>query len=93
VAFDLDAIVGDADVMVMHTQHGAAWQADDRVTAPLLAALHRFEQVGVGLVGQFQVDRQRRVEVGQGFAGQRDTVVAGSGQAQEFFADHEVPRG
>ena len=93
VAFDLDAVVGHADVMVMNPQHGAARQADDRVTAPLLAALHRFQQVGVGLVGQFQVDRQRRVEVGQGFAGKRDAVVAGSGQTQEFFADHGVPRG
>ncbi len=93
VAFGLDAINGDADVMVVNPQHGAARQADDRVTAPFLAALHRFEQVGVGLVGQFQVDRQRRVEVGQGFAGQRNAVVAVSGQAQEFFADHKVPRG
>lgn len=67
VAFDLDAIMGDADVMVMHPQDRAARQADDRVTAPLFAALHRFQQIGIGLVGQFQVDRQRRIEVGQGF--------------------------
>ena len=93
MAFGLDAIDGDADVMVMNPQHGAARQADDRITAPFLAALHRFEQVGVGLVGQFQVDRQRRVEVGQGFAGQRDAVIAVSGQTQEFFAIHKVPRG
>ncbi len=80
-------------MVAMHTHHGARWQADHRVTAPLLAALHRFEQVRVGLVSQFQVDRQRRVEVGQGFTGQGNTVVAGSGQAQEFFAVHEWSRG
>lgn len=93
VAFDLDAVMGDADVIVMHPQDRAARQADDRVTAPLFTALHRFQQVGIGLVGQLQVDRQRRIEVGQGFPGHGDTVVAGSGQTQEFFADHEVPRG
>ena len=89
VAFHFHAILQDADVVAMHTHHRARRQADHRVTAPLLAALHRFEQVRVGLVSQFQVDRQRRVEVGQGFAGQRNAVVAGSGQAQEFFAVHE----
>ncbi|MNH04865.1 hypothetical protein D3C79_641710 [compost metagenome] len=89
LAFHLHAILQDADVVAVHTHHGARRQADHRVTAPLLAALHRFEQVRVGLVGQFQVDRQRRVEVGQGFAGQGNAVVAGSGQAQEFFAGHE----
>lgn len=93
VAFDLDAIMANAHMMVMYPQHRAARQADDRVTAPLLAALDRLEQVGVGLVGQFQVDRQRGVEVGQGFTGQGDTVIAGSGQTQEFFAGHDMPRG
>lgn len=89
VAFNLDAILQDADVVAVHTHHGARRQADHRVTAPFLATLHRLEQVRVGLVSQFQVDRQRRVEVGQGFAGQGNAVVAGSGQAQEFFAVHE----
>ena len=88
-AFHLDAILEDADMVAMHTHHRTRWQADHRVTAPLLAALHRFEQVRVGPVSQFQVDRQRRVEVGQGFTGQGNTVVAGSSQAQEFFVVHE----
>uniref|UniRef100_A0A1I8APT7 GNAT family N-acetyltransferase n=1 Tax=Steinernema glaseri TaxID=37863 RepID=A0A1I8APT7_9BILA len=42
--FDLDTVMGDAHLMVMYAQHGATWQADDRITPPLLAALHRFEQ-------------------------------------------------
>lgn len=90
VGFDFDSVVGHADVVIMHPQHSAARQADDRITAPLFPALHRFEQVGVRLVGQFQIDRQRRIEVGQGFAGQGNAVIAGSGQTQEFFADHGV---
>ncbi|MNN31443.1 hypothetical protein D3C81_1451310 [compost metagenome] len=89
VAFNLDAILQDTHVVAMHAHHRTRWQADHRVTPPLLAALYRLEQIGVGLVGQFQVDRQWRVEVGQGFTGQGDAVVAGSGQAQEFFAGHE----
>ncbi len=92
-AFDLDAIMGHADVMTMHAHHGAARQADDRITPPLLAALHRLQQIGVGLIGKLEVDRQRRVEVGQGFAGKRDAVVAFGGQTQEFFTVHEQPRG
>ncbi|MNJ30402.1 hypothetical protein D3C77_250000 [compost metagenome] len=89
VALDLNAVVTDPHLMVIHTQHGAARQANNRIAPPLLAALHRLEQVGIGLVGQFQVDRQRRVEVSQGLAGQGNAVVAFSGQAQEFFAGHD----
>ena len=62
----LDAISGDADAVAPHAQHGAAWQADDRI-APHFAALNGFEQIGVRRIGQFQVQRQRRVEVGKGF--------------------------
>jgi hypothetical protein len=65
-----------------------AGQADDRVTAKALAALHRFEQVGVGAVGQLQVDRQRRVEIGEGFERHRDAVVAFGGQAIEIGFGH-----
>ena len=36
------------------------------VAPEALAALHRFEQVGVGLVGQLQVDGERGVEIGKG---------------------------
>jgi len=91
--FNLDTVMGHADLVIMHPQHRAAWQANDRITPPLFAALHRLQQIGVGLIGQLQVDRQRCVEISQGFACKGDTVVAGSGQTQEFFADHEVPRG
>ena len=79
VTLDLDAVGGDHHLMTVHTQHGARRQTNDRVPAPFLAALHRFKQVGVGRIGQFQVDRQRRVEVGDGFAGKRNAVVAFSG--------------
>ena len=54
-------------------------QADDGIAAPGLAALHRFEQVGMRTVGQFQVNRQRRVQVGQHLAHHGDAVMAGGG--------------
>ncbi|MDT4829051.1 hypothetical protein FQZ97_624610 [compost metagenome] len=88
----LDAVDLDARRVAVDPQHGAAGQADDRVAAPLLAALHGFEQVGVGTVGQLQVDGQRGVEIGEGFAGERNAVVAFCGQPLEFFASHDRPR-
>ncbi len=93
VALGFHAVDAHPRLVAVDAQHRARRQADDRVAAPFLAALHRFEQVGVGRVGQLQVDRQRGVEVGEGFAGERDAVVAGSGQTQEFFTGHDQPRG
>ena len=84
----LDAIGSHADAVVLHAQHGAAWQADDRIAPPLLAALNGFEQIGVRRIGQFQVQRQRRVEVGKGFERQGMRLYGLGGQTQEFFAGH-----
>lgn len=90
-ALGFHAIDADPHLMVVDPQHRAARQADDRIAPPFLAALHRLQQVGVRRVGQLQVDRQRRVEVGKGLEGQRDAVVAIGGQPQEFFAIHDQP--
>ena len=65
--------------------HAPRRQADDRVAAEALAALDRFEQVGVRAVGELQVDRQRRVEVGQHLAHHRDAGVAVSGVLLELL--------
>jgi hypothetical protein len=48
--------------------HAPRRQADDRVTTKALAAFDGFKQVGIGAVGELQIDRQRRVQVGQHFA-------------------------
>jgi hypothetical protein len=67
-------------------------QADDRVAPPGLTALHRFEQVGVRAVGELEVDRQRRVEVGQHLAHHRDARVAFGGEAVELLGgNHRAP--
>jgi hypothetical protein len=76
------ASLGDAvaaehhDRALDHRDARAGSQADEGIAAEALAALHRFEQVGVGVVGQLEVDRQRRVEVGEGFERHRDAVIA-----------------
>ena len=87
------AIVATLDQAVAGEQQRAALvhfdtrvgrQADHRIATKALAALHRFEQVGVGLVGQLQVNGQRGVEIGKGLEGNRDTVIALRGKRIEF---------
>src|SRR5690606_26715925 len=61
-------------------------QADDGVPAPGLPALDRLEKVGVWPVGELEVDRQGRIQVGVHLADQRDAVVALGRQGGEFSA-------
>ena len=50
-------------------------QADERISAPLLAALHGLEQEGVSRVaGDLGKDGERRVQIGDDGAGHRDQV-------------------
>ena len=74
------AVGGDGDPVTRHRQHGAAGQPDDRVTAPPLAALGGFQQVGVGPPGDLQVDGQGGVEVGERFEYNGNPVVSLGGQ-------------
>jgi hypothetical protein len=76
-------VLADLELVAAQRVHAPARQADDRIAAPVLAALDRLEQVGVGAVGQLQVHRQRRVEVGQHLARHRNAVVALGGEAFE----------
>jgi len=45
----------DADPFPAHREPRVAGHADDRVAPPFLSALHRFEQIGVRLIGQFEI--------------------------------------
>ncbi|MNJ65049.1 hypothetical protein D3C77_610410 [compost metagenome] len=76
------------NLVAVHAQHGAAVQTDDGVTPPFLTALHGFEQVGMWLVGQLEVEGKRGIEISQRLERQRDAVIAVGGQTQEFFAGH-----
>ena len=49
-------VVGDdGDLVTAYAEYRARRQADDGVTPPLLAALHRLEQVGVWRISQLEV--------------------------------------
>ena len=69
---------------------GARGQADEGVAAEALAADDRFQQEALRLpAGELEVQRQRRLEVGEGLEDHRDAVEALAGQALEFeFGDH-----
>ena len=54
-------------------------QADERVAAEAFAALHGFEEIRVRPGGELEVDRERRVEVGEGLEHQRHPVEAFGG--------------
>ncbi|CFN75143.1 Uncharacterised protein [Bordetella pertussis] len=95
------AFVGFGDVAVLQhfggraagADDGARRQADERVAAKALAAHHRLHQAAHAAalraaVGQLEVDRQRRVEVGVGFRDQGNAVVALGGQRFEFKFSH-----
>ena len=74
--------------MGANPEHGARRQADEGVAPEALAAHHRFEQVGIGRVGELEVHRQRRFQVAGEFAHQRDAVVALAGEVEEFLFSH-----
>jgi hypothetical protein len=86
-----DLAVGDdlgAQPAALHPR--ARRQADERVAPEALAADDGLEQEALRLAaGQLEVQRQRRLEVGEGLEDQRDAVETLGGQALEFeFGDH-----
>ena len=52
-------------MVITHFQIGMARQANERIATKALTALHRFEQITERLIGQFHVQRQGRVQIGQ----------------------------
>jgi len=64
-----------AALVAAHFETGFSCEPDERITAETLAADDRFEQVGVRPVGELEVNRQRGIEVGEGFQHQRDAVI------------------
>ena len=84
---DLDARAAGADADLRR-------QADERVAAEALAADDRFEQERVALLRELEVERQRRVEIGERLEHQRNAVVAKCCERAEFaFGDHGNPAG
>jgi hypothetical protein len=88
-----DLAVGlDFDLRAARAQQCLRRQADERIAAEALAADDRLEQVCVRLVRQLQVQRQRRVEVGECLDRQRNPVIAVLCECAEFdFCHDDVP--
>ena len=94
---DDDAVGDDLGREAARPHQRARRQADERVAAEALAADDRFEQEAqlaavrsaAARVGELEVQRQRRLEVGEGLGDQRNAVVALRGKALEFeLGDH-----
>ena len=52
-------------MVITHFQIGMARQTNERIATKALTALHRFEQITERLIGQFHVQRQGCVQIGQ----------------------------
>ena len=88
-ALDDLAVADDLARKFARSQQSARRQADERIAAETLAADDRFEQEAIGRVGELEVDRQRGVEIGEGFEGDRDTVITLRSKAVENGFRHE----
>ncbi len=93
VRLDHAAIGDDLGAVANRAQQRARMQTDEGIAPEALAAHHRFQQEGVRAavvrLRQLQVQRQRRLQVGQRLGDQRDAVVALVGQRFEFEFGHE----
>ncbi len=92
MALDDAACILDFGERPAHAQPHLGGQADERVAAEALAAHDRFEQERVALLRELQVQRQRRVEVGERLEDERDPVVALRRQRAKLrVRDHAIP--
>ncbi len=93
VRLDHAAVSDDLGAVAGRAQQRARMQADEGIAPEALAAHHRFQQEGVRAaivrLRQLQVQRQRRLQIGQRLGDQRDAVVALVGQRFEFEFGHE----
>ena len=71
-----------------HLETGVCGEPDERVAPETLAADHRLEEIRPGAVRELEVDRKRRVEIGEGLEHHRDAVVARARELIEFDFSH-----
>ena len=76
----------------MYTKYGRCGQADKGITSETLAADDGFQQKRIFAVmimtGEFQIKRQGRIQIGNGFDNKRNTVVTLVCQGLEFKFSH-----
>ncbi|EFH22811.1 hypothetical protein NEIPOLOT_01420 [Neisseria polysaccharea ATCC 43768] len=89
VLLDNFAVLVNIDVFAAGFEIVAARQADKGIAAETFATDNGFEQVGIGTVGEFEIEGKRRIQVGKEFLHERDAVVALGGLGLVFLlADH-----
>ena len=65
-------------------------ESNERITPKTFATDYGFEQIGIRLVGELEVDRQRRVKIGKGLKHEGNAVVASKGQPFKFDFSHAL---
>ena len=90
VPLDDGAAVVDLDRRAARADAHPRRQADERVAAEALAAHDGLEQERVLLVRELDVERQRRVEIGERLEHERNAVVTLGGKRAEFGFGHDA---
>ena len=83
------AVVQNLYLLAVHAQHLARGQTDDGIAAEAFAADDGFEQIGIRLVGELEINRQRCVEIDQGFERDGDAVKTLRRERDEFLFSHD----
>jgi hypothetical protein len=73
-----------------HAQTHRRGQSDEGIAAEPLAADDRLQQIGVGPVRELEIDRERRVEIGESFEHQGNPVETLRGEPREVGFGHEL---
>src|SRR5690606_20217399 len=85
------AVEAQLDPLTGYGEHAPGRQANDGIAAPFLASLHRLEQVGVRTFGKLEVGAERRVEISEDLAHQRNAVVTLGCEGVELGLIHDSP--
>ena len=83
-AFDHVAIAQHIHIETMDAQHITRGQADEGIASEAFTTDHGLKQKTVWLIRQLEVDRQRRIKIGESFQRDRNAVVTSGGQALEL---------
>ena len=84
LAVNLFALLLDQQRVTRYPDNRGTRQSDNGIAAPLLTALHRFQQITVRALRHLEVGTHRGFEIRQHLSVQRDPVVALAGEAIVF---------
>ena len=90
VALDHGSAFVDLDRRAARTDADLRRQSDERIAPEPLAPDHGFEEEGVRPVRQLDVERQRRIEVGERLEDERNAVVPARGERAKLAFGHDA---